>query len=429
MFVNAPWTDCPECGTKGSFGVLMISEHQFTKRCVNCWLDEKHPLPEIRKKIIYLDQFVISNITKELDPDRPKHSQSPHSRFFLQLFEKLDRLSKLQLVVMPYSSVQENESAVDPNYKKFRAVFRQLSHGVSFNDPQRILYSQILDEFYRWQNKEPLDQPHHFSSYFSKDPHVWQERFRIDLNFTYEGIASELRQNKILTKSKLKEVVDGWRADTSFKFEKIFENELLGNGALILESYEAHIQKWIFCRLNKTEPSQDLLFSSPTVDLARRLLEELSEAYPDLERRFLALREFFVSEPFRKTPSARIASYFWATLARHVRTVTSEKKLGRFYEAGLFNDIDVVSNYALHCDAMFIDNDMAHLARQPELAKELEGKARLFSLNTKDDFLAYLDDIEASAPASHLQKVEEVYGEKWAVAFVDLLSILKKRST
>lgn len=34
------------------------------RRCRDCWHKQDYHLPELRKKIIYLDQFVISNLMK-----------------------------------------------------------------------------------------------------------------------------------------------------------------------------------------------------------------------------------------------------------------------------------------------------------------------------------------------------------------------------
>lgn len=78
----------------------------------------------------------------------------------------------------------------------------------------------------------------------------------------------------------------------------------------------------------------------------------------------------------------------------------------------------------LFCDAMFVDKEIAHFASQSELRRELNGKARLFSLR-KDDkgaFLAYLTDIESSASANHLKLVSEVYGLDWPTPYADILA-------
>ena len=116
-FVSPPFWTCPDCGHQGTFGVLMVCDRHYVRRCINCWFDQRLPLPEIRKRIIYLDQFVISNMMKELDPAH-KHAQG----FYQSLFERLDRLSKLQLIVCPDSPIQDHESVVDTRYENSRCL-------------------------------------------------------------------------------------------------------------------------------------------------------------------------------------------------------------------------------------------------------------------------------------------------------------------
>lgn len=72
-FVTGPYVRCPACGTH-DLGVLMIEQDRCYRRCRNCLypgqaLDEAAlPLPPLTKKIVYLDQFVISFMMKVLDP-------------------------------------------------------------------------------------------------------------------------------------------------------------------------------------------------------------------------------------------------------------------------------------------------------------------------------------------------------------------------
>src|SRR6266568_5888393 len=96
-FVHAPFVKCPDCGQQ-NFGVLMICERHYVRRCINCWFDRSFPLPVVQKKLIYLDQFVISNMMKELNPAFPHANKGSIGGFYRTLFETLDRLCKLQLI-------------------------------------------------------------------------------------------------------------------------------------------------------------------------------------------------------------------------------------------------------------------------------------------------------------------------------------------
>ena len=60
----------------------MICDRHYIRRCTSCWFDQRLPLPPLDKKVIYLDQFVISNMMKELDPDQPAAAKGIKGGFY-----------------------------------------------------------------------------------------------------------------------------------------------------------------------------------------------------------------------------------------------------------------------------------------------------------------------------------------------------------
>ena len=74
IFIYEPYIPCPKC-KRVTFGVLMIHNTNYTKQCYECMYSESYKLPPTHKKLIYLDQFVISNITNSLDKDSPKYQK------------------------------------------------------------------------------------------------------------------------------------------------------------------------------------------------------------------------------------------------------------------------------------------------------------------------------------------------------------------
>lgn len=65
MFIRAPYEDCPKCKRTDTFGVsTSIGRDSYTKKCKECFYVESYKLPKLNKKIIYLDQFVISDMMK-----------------------------------------------------------------------------------------------------------------------------------------------------------------------------------------------------------------------------------------------------------------------------------------------------------------------------------------------------------------------------
>jgi hypothetical protein len=105
-FIQAPFIACPRCGTGNAFGVLSIGSG-YTRRCRECWHTDRFPLPRIRKTVVYLDQLVISEMMKALNPAARAHGRV--DSFWLELFERLDVLSKLQLIICPDSETHRDD--------------------------------------------------------------------------------------------------------------------------------------------------------------------------------------------------------------------------------------------------------------------------------------------------------------------------------
>src|ERR1700693_6379093 len=73
-FIMSPYLRCPKCGAE-EYGVLSVSDTRCKRRCRICWYTATVDLPEIRKKIVYLDQFAFSNIMKFLSPEVKGHQR------------------------------------------------------------------------------------------------------------------------------------------------------------------------------------------------------------------------------------------------------------------------------------------------------------------------------------------------------------------
>lgn len=71
-FIRPPFTECPKCHAQ-ELGVLMVCEQHYVRRCRSCLTPVSIPLPTLRKRIVYLDQFAISNMMKRLNPATAAH--------------------------------------------------------------------------------------------------------------------------------------------------------------------------------------------------------------------------------------------------------------------------------------------------------------------------------------------------------------------
>jgi hypothetical protein len=98
--ISPPWQTCPSCG-KDKFGIHIISDSQLMRRCRDCWHKRFYPLPELRKRIIYLDQFVVSNLMKLDNPGVTGHERVAAVPFWRELRDLLFQLRQLQMICCP----------------------------------------------------------------------------------------------------------------------------------------------------------------------------------------------------------------------------------------------------------------------------------------------------------------------------------------
>ncbi len=103
--ISPPWKTCPACG-KDNFGVVIISGSELVRRCRDCSHKRDYKLPKLRKKIIYLDQFVISNLMKLKNPATKGHAAVAADPFWRELHCLLFQLRHLQMICCPDSGSQ-----------------------------------------------------------------------------------------------------------------------------------------------------------------------------------------------------------------------------------------------------------------------------------------------------------------------------------
>ena len=127
---------CPSRGRQDTYGVLMIGGIQYTRRCRECWHSDHYPLPPLEKKVIYLDQMVISHMTKALHPTAAAGREI--DPFWRELFEKLDRgLQDAARDLPGHGDSTRGVGGMDAPGGAAAHV-RALLHGVSFHDTPTV---------------------------------------------------------------------------------------------------------------------------------------------------------------------------------------------------------------------------------------------------------------------------------------------------
>lgn len=466
--ISPPFKACPKCNAE-QFGVLMINGDRYIRRCRSCFFPDPHkgerhsiPLPSIRKKVIYLDQFAISNMVLALDPESEQRKQGKFDpgtdgERWITLYKKLYRLYRLQLIVCPYSMFHVEESMVAPHMeKKLKRLYELLSHNTGFIAPQRIQDKQMHYFAGQWIKGEQPDFSTLMADSVTRDPiHVWNEKILVSVpnRWTQEDI-EEQRVSRKLGYEGLGEIADRWRSDSQEKrFQEYFLEESASYGKAVLKSYVNYLLRRyaevIFPNYAaKIVESQNLEYieeNHPHVQLVNEMHRAFLEAgykndskeIPDslvsmFQRLGLSqeqinadnihrllqeaglpntsamqrVAELLLSDDFReKVPYIRIQALLWASLAIRMRQSKDNPN------QGTFNDVELISTLLPYCDAMMIDREWCNVLRFNPVKEKIGYDTRIFAPMYMNEFLSYLDTIEASATREHLDLVNEVYGK------------------
>jgi hypothetical protein len=387
-FISTPDEDCPACGAAGQLGLLMVTATAYRKRCRVCMQDQVRELPALApKRVLYLDQMAISNLLKcTLSEHQHKFADdnpATHHGFWTRLLGQLERLVHLNLLVCPLSSIHELEAAFDPRLSgNLRSFHSQLAGDIDLEHHETVKRFQLELACRAWlEHSEP--EPLNVGDVIHGRLDAWLDRFTVNANYPVtQDELDGLRVRREETDERLQGAVSEWRKQSSRSFAEFFSEQLDAYGP----------------GMASTRP----------FDLMSGLRREIEVHGVPPEDCDAQMDAFLHSASPATITFAQVAAGLLATISWRA----SRNQLAR-PTRGLLNDIQSISTYLPLVDGMFVDNECARFLQEPELNGRLPYSAQVFSLESRDDLLNWLTEIENSAPAGHEQLVERVYGSGW----------------
>jgi hypothetical protein len=420
IFISKPFVICPKCEKK-EFGVLMITGNNYTRRCCACYHDEVFKLPPIKKRLIYLDQFVISNITKSLDRSNESHKRAIADQFWLEVYKRLDRLSKYQLLICPDSFFHRYESLVGKNFPKMKRIYEHLSNGTTFYDKDTINRFQINEHFQNYLDKKTdtpltLDAGHIMHGRFNE----WYGKIRVGIkSCARDNEINKIRHDRESSYEIFKKIFDRWRTEKGKKFNEWVMEEASGFGKGVRQNFIAFAERKLEVSQKHLQIKQvnlnDVLPPMSNYILEDMMLHLRDRKIEDGEA-FKKINDYFDSDYILQVPSIKISSMLFAAIARKA-AAGQVKPPSR----GVFTDVNAIASFLPYCDAIFIDNENAAYLKESPLKDEIKFSTKIFSINTKTEFLNYLDSILDEASPNHLELVKKVYGEDWGEPYLTIL--------
>lgn len=394
MLITRVLGDCPACKGNSTFGNVSVRRDHVLRGCKACNYESTAWLPDIRKKVLYLDQFFFSHAFRGSD------------QRFLKAIERVKQVCHLQLLVAPYSSVHEDETHQwrghkDKTHAQLMDFIKLTARGMEFERNYNIESSQVLTAFAAYLKNDPAKHEIKNADAIRGELDAWDNYFFIDVGGYWRDVEVK-RRLKTEAVDQLVTTFDVWQQSTQ-TFDEDIALEYHDAGRLYMQYYIDKIN-----RIRQGDVAAVLnspIMASMVGHMRSHLPKELSEL-EQLQR----CAEFFNSEHFAEVPHQWISARLFATLKAMVkRGAFANRSEARKRLSGIFEDITHISLYAPYCDAFVMDTPMAELVRQPSVGLEARYGVRVFSLNNWEEFIAWLDSLEEGMSTEHLAGVKAAY--------------------
>jgi len=407
-FILPPYITCPKCKKSNSFGVLMIGGQRYTRRCRECWFTESYKLPELNKKIIYLDQFAISDMMKAVNDKIGKKDKV--DQFYFTLFEKLEYLSSAQLIVCPDSSFHRSESLLS-DYSALKQMYEHFSGGGTFYDPATLHRFQIIEKYRAFLGNKKFIFDKEATGISSDYIHGWRPELMVSVDFkTTKKELKEMRESKLKIHQAIADVFNRWKTEKDKTIKDWFKEEGLAFGIVTINQFKDLLIKQSMYAIGQPTTIDEIvkLAISESNTLITSMINYIKSGTQ--EEKIKKVVSFLVSDEMLEIPFNKISALLWASIA-HASAHGGQKTPPN---QGTVNDIEMISTLLPYCDAILVDNAMFALLNNGEVKKEIfKYGTKIFSKNNKQEFFDYLDEVKKNANDDHFKKVTEIYGDNW----------------
>ena len=386
MLVTRVLGDCPGCGGKNRFGNVSVRGDHVLRGCMSCKYSTTIWLPEIRKRIIYLDQFFFSSAFRGKD------------QRFVNAAQRIRQVSALQLLVAPFSSIHEDEThqwrGFDGKNKEDLLEFiKSTSRGYEFEPAYKVEETQIIRAFQAFLRVCSPEFELEEHDAIEGNIHEWDDYIRIDVG-RYIGDIELARDLKRQSVEGLVDLFESWR-----KSKATFDQDV---AVELRDAGKGYIDSYLEFAARIARGDYDALFNSPIMSsVVQSMLHCIPKETPP-EEHLRQVARFFVSDHFTQIPRQWLSARMYATQKDYVKHGAFPNRENALEDlSGFFYDVTHVTTYAPYCDAFVMDKAMAHLVADKRVGLEERCGVKVFSLNNWDELFTWLDTIEAGMTEEH----------------------------
>jgi hypothetical protein len=386
---------CPQCGRTGSYRNIGVGRNSLRRRCDSCKALVRIELPPTRKRVLYLDQFFLSNAFKNSD------------QRYLAAASAITSLVQDQLLVCPWSDVHELETKLWPSDRQqsLWSFIKRSAAGHKFSTQLQVHSQQLHRAFTSFcangSKRARLEQS---DALEGKDLHDWSDYIWIDIPLDHLIDVSRAREEKENTTRGIVGLFEAWR-NAPGDFHADVTSEALGMADAMFRQYLAFVRAF-----GEGDAVDWFAKETPAAHLISSLMHR-DAASVDPDKRMGRMREFLMSEYFRHTPYIEISCSMFAGLRGQVRSghFSSDQQKAAKKLAGFHLDVDFISTFGPYCDALFIDKSMHHLLRNECSGIFDRYPMKLFSLSNFDEFLGCLAQWGENRTDEHMRAVRLAY--------------------
>ncbi len=403
MFERGPFEKCPKCREPESFGILRAGGESMERRCVSCRFTLNFLLPGVDKKVIYLDQFAISELYKiKSKTRRPNATNEP---FWQDFYSLANRAYLLQQVIFPASNIHSDETIVSPFASELGLAHEMMSGDTSFEYAHRISNEHELNYAKAYiDGATPPALSTDVDDILEGKRNIWLPDMHVTADMDYSMFASGIRSSRATAGSSLQALAESWVKNKP-TFDDLLKNELESygsahRGACVEQATRAQ---------RALEDNDGMAFwnasQSPALEQYRALRSLFEESGVPKDQSDAAVLRFREWPANRELPTHKIFAYLMAAFGWKI---SSGQR--RPIAAGILNDFTAISTYGPYVDAMFVDKECAELLSHGKVRANVHLKAKMFSLHTRNELLEYLTDLSDSAPPAVKAWAREIYG-------------------
>jgi len=255
---------------------------------------------------------------KALNPETPAYKKGRIDPFWRKLFEKLDTLSKLQLIVCPDSDTHNSESRVSAYYKPLKRMYELLSHGTTFYDHQTIERFQVIEHLRNVISGKPGTASQLTAhNLVHGNLNQWTDRLLITYEIHVDDEAvEEIRRSRDELAEEIKNIFGRWQTEKNRSFNDWFEEEARAFGSTVLLAYENYRKSYGELISGKRAPTEKDVFPPAAVILVHEIKGELRAAGVPNEYLHQVTAGFLNSLTLREAPAIKVSSMLWAAIAR-----------------------------------------------------------------------------------------------------------------